>query len=128
MQTLLATLAISSAVQSTDQYADREHYAERKILEYGTTSAGFFDYTQGGENWQNQFPDSICGTGTMQSPIDLDITIATASSDISIAFDGYMGATKDPLMDGERMETNWEVMLDGEEWSSSATLTQVDAD
>ena len=45
MKTLLATLAISSAVQSTDQYSDREHYAERKILEYGTTSSGFFDYT-----------------------------------------------------------------------------------
>ena len=48
MKTLLATLAISSAVQST------EHYAERniKILENGTISAGFFDYTMGGENWQ----------------------------------------------------------------------------
>ena len=106
MRTLLATLAISSAVQSTEQ-----HYAERKILEYGTTSAGFFDYTMGGENWQDEFPESICGTGTMQSPIDLDRTIAITSPDISIQLDGYMGATKDPLMDGERMETNWEVML-----------------
>lgn len=46
-----------------------------------------------------------------QSPIDLDRTIAMPSPFIGITLDGYMGATKDPLMEGERMETNWEVML-----------------
>ena len=47
MKTLLATLAISSAVQSAEHSTGRRHrhYAEPKILEYGTTSAGFFDYT-----------------------------------------------------------------------------------
>ena len=92
---MLTALALASAVQSTEA---EQHYAQRRILEYGTSSAGFFDYSQGGANWQDQFPDSICGTGTEQSPIDLDITVAMGNSNLSIAFEGYMGATKLPLM------------------------------
>ena len=64
----------------------------------------------------------------MQSPIDLNLLEATKDSDIAIKVQGYMGATKQPLEKGQRMETNFDVELRDQDWVSTATLMRTNSE
>ena len=92
-------------------------------------SAGFYDYRQGGDDWQEQYPDSVCGTGRKQSPIDLSFLEGVSSdADIAIQLNGFGRAFKEPLEQGKRMETNWDVDFGDTTWAKTAELLRRDSE
>ena len=62
-------------------------------------SKGLYEYQNGGEDWPELYPDSDCGIGMMQSPIDLIPSMARTDPDIAIKLLNYdtVMAIKDPL-------------------------------
>lgn len=85
-------------------------------------SKGLYEYQNGGEDWPELYPDSDCGIGMNQSPIDLIPSMARSDPDIAIKLLNYdtIMAIKDPLeqsLDPESLvkeaETNWDVSFSG---------------
>ena len=122
MRAFLASVAIAAVGAACDLKTQTEVMCVDSELD----SKGLYDYRRGGQNWQELHETSVCGTGMMQSPIDLSDKLASGSHNVAITLSGLASVAKDPLKEDKDMEPNWDVDFDGVSWAKTATLLRRD--